>query len=233
MGTVVMDRLLPEDSVIGSWDAGVVGYFSHFPVVNLDGLANSYDYMRARVEGIQTTFWRRYGITHFANGEYVKRRLRSKLLDDRLILFEGPSHPGLSGEFRFRLWSHEPPPGALQSGFDRSERLWLRMTQHFDYVSESVAVFVDGGMVQVFTKDCTPAEIHGQILMLSWSTDEGETVSRIWRPWVDARENSLGFCASAFELPNNVHPPVLIEVSQVDSVTIHGGDRLYPGGPGC
>ena len=50
MGTRVMDRLLPEDGVIGSWSAGVIGYFSHFPVVNLDGLVNSYDYMRARMD---------------------------------------------------------------------------------------------------------------------------------------------------------------------------------------
>ena len=30
-----MNRVLPEGSVIGSRDAGVIGYFSRFPVVNL------------------------------------------------------------------------------------------------------------------------------------------------------------------------------------------------------
>lgn len=35
-----MNHVLPEDSVIGSWDAGVLGYFSRFPVVNLDVVVN-------------------------------------------------------------------------------------------------------------------------------------------------------------------------------------------------
>ena len=47
-GTQLMNRVLPEDSVVGAWDAGVIGYFSRFPVVNLDGLVNSYDYFHAR-----------------------------------------------------------------------------------------------------------------------------------------------------------------------------------------
>ena len=59
MGVQVMDRVLPEDSVVGSWDAGVIGYFSRFPVVNLDGLVNSYDYMRARKEGTEAVFYQR------------------------------------------------------------------------------------------------------------------------------------------------------------------------------
>ena len=37
--------------MVGSWDSGVIGYFSRFPVVNLDGLVNSYDYLRAQKEG--------------------------------------------------------------------------------------------------------------------------------------------------------------------------------------
>ena len=48
MGTMVMNRVAPEDSVVGSWDSGVVGCFSRFSVVNLDGLVNSWDYLRAQ-----------------------------------------------------------------------------------------------------------------------------------------------------------------------------------------
>ena len=51
MGTMVMNRLLPEGSVVGSWNSGIIGYFSRFPVVNLDGLSNSYDYLRSCKEG--------------------------------------------------------------------------------------------------------------------------------------------------------------------------------------
>jgi hypothetical protein len=36
---------LPTDSTIGTWNAGLVGYFSAYPVVNLDGLVNSPEYM--------------------------------------------------------------------------------------------------------------------------------------------------------------------------------------------
>ena len=45
MSILVMNRLLPEGSIIGSWDAGIIGYFSEFPVVNLDGLVNDYEYL--------------------------------------------------------------------------------------------------------------------------------------------------------------------------------------------
>ena len=47
---MVMNRLLPEGSVVGSWNAGIIGYFSRFSMVNLDGLINSYDYLRANKE---------------------------------------------------------------------------------------------------------------------------------------------------------------------------------------
>ena len=74
--TLVVNRVLPEDSVLGSWDAGTIGYFSRFPVVNLDGLVNSYDYLRARSlyayrrarnEVTEAALYQRYGVTHFAN----------------------------------------------------------------------------------------------------------------------------------------------------------------------
>ncbi|MEY2421573.1 MAG: hypothetical protein QOI95_1640 [Acidimicrobiaceae bacterium] len=38
----------PSNVVIASWDAGVVGYFSDRPVVNLDGVVNSFEWERAR-----------------------------------------------------------------------------------------------------------------------------------------------------------------------------------------
>ena len=37
--TWLRDHLSPETRV-GSWNAGMIGYFSHRPIVNLDGLAN-------------------------------------------------------------------------------------------------------------------------------------------------------------------------------------------------
>ena len=75
-GASLLNRALPEGSVIGSWDAGTLGYFSRFPVVNLDGLVNSYDYyQRARADLPRYTFplggghplRQEFGLTHFAN----------------------------------------------------------------------------------------------------------------------------------------------------------------------
>ena len=37
----------PSGTVLASWDAGVIGYFSDRPVVNLDGVVNSFEWERA------------------------------------------------------------------------------------------------------------------------------------------------------------------------------------------
>ncbi len=211
MGTLVMDRMLPEDSVIGSTSAGVIGYFSRFPVVGLDGLVNSYDYMRALLEGNATMFRRQYGITHFAGVADTRDSSGSEMFySPRSLLFEGPPYRDRSGERQFRLWSKEPPPLTSPSGFDRSAKFWQKMTPHFDYVSDSIAVIVDNNMVQAFARGCGPTEIRDRLLTFSWLTEEGEPVSRAWRPWADAGENSLGFCANTMELPNDARSPIRI-----------------------
>ncbi len=105
------------------------------------------------------------------------------------------------------------------------------MAPHLDHVSESVAVVVDGNIAQAFSGDCAPAETRGQVLAFSWSTEGGETVSRAWRPWADAGENSLGFCANALELPNDARPPVRIETMPAAGAAVRGGSRPLPGEP--
>ena len=67
MGVAVMDRLLPEGTLVGSWDGGAIGYFSRLPVMNLDGLANSYGYKEAIEEDSVGVFWWRHGLFHFSN----------------------------------------------------------------------------------------------------------------------------------------------------------------------
>lgn len=60
---------LPADAVVGSFDAGVIGYFAERPVVNLDGLVNSYEWRDARGAGTAATarFLSEAGVTHLAN----------------------------------------------------------------------------------------------------------------------------------------------------------------------
>jgi hypothetical protein len=42
---------LPDDAVLASWDAGAVGYFSHRPVANIDGVVNSLEFYEASRAG--------------------------------------------------------------------------------------------------------------------------------------------------------------------------------------
>ena len=42
-----INQHLPEDVVLGSWDAGVIGYYAQRRVINLDGLVNSHAYYHA------------------------------------------------------------------------------------------------------------------------------------------------------------------------------------------
>ena len=55
MGSWISDNL-PADAVLGSGDAGVVGYFTEQPVINLDGVVNSFDYLEAGESGAQDEF---------------------------------------------------------------------------------------------------------------------------------------------------------------------------------
>ena len=220
MGTLVMDRLIPEGSVVGSWDAGVIGYFSRFPVVNLDGLANSYDYLRPSRGRSRADFYQQYGITHFANVQRASRPTEA-------MLFEGPPYLHQEGERRFRLWSAAPLPETLPSGFDRSAKFWERMSPHFDYESKSTKVIIDSNIAQAFARDGAPAEMHDELLVFSWLTEGDETVSRAWRPWGDAGKNSLGFYVNAFELPNDARPPVRIRTAPAGRIL--SGNHLYLG----
>ncbi len=230
MGTLVTNRLLPEGSVVGSWSAGVIGYFSRLPVVNLDGLVNSYDYLRAQRERTEVSLYPQWGISHFAN-----------VLDVNTIqdatLFEGPPYRDQSGERQFKLWSAEPPETS-SGGLSHSDWFWQRMEPHFDYRSDDMGLIVDGQMAQAFIRDCATAEMHGEPLVFSHS-DEDETVSRLWHPWEDASKNNLGFCVNAFELPNHARPPIQIPTVPADIVTPHtpapapstiiDGDHVYLG----
>ena len=225
LGTRVMNRLLPEGSVIGSFDSGVIGYFSRFPVVNLDGVVNSYDYMRAlrvgrpRVQGTEVALRRQFGITHIANVFGPNRHT------NEIILFEGPPFSYLSAfgrdDPRFKLWLARPPE-VSSGGFDNDAWFWEKMTPHFDYESESVAVVVDGNMAQAFFKDYEAAATRDEPLVFSWSTGEGER-SRLWRPWETMDENDdRRILSSVFELPNDAGRPVRITTAPAGS--IHRGN---------
>lgn len=62
-----ISKNVPQDAVLGSWDAGVVGYFTDQPVMNLDGVVNSFDYLDANREGTQDEFLRDRDLAYVVN----------------------------------------------------------------------------------------------------------------------------------------------------------------------
>ena len=193
LGVQVMNRLLPEDSLVGSWDAGVIGYFSQYPVVNLDGLVNSYDYFRrythkyARYKKGPNEF----GITHYANLR------RSDSWTDR-TLFKGAGYSLPDGSERmFRLILAKP----LESvEFDRASWFWKQMKPHFHYQSDGVGLIVDGRLAQAFTQDCEPDELA----VWSWDGEANEPDAKAWT------KTQTGLCVDAVVLPHDATQPIRV-----------------------
>ena len=184
-GTQLMNRVLPEDSVVGGWDAGVIGYFSRFPVVNLDGLVNSYDYFHARKSARDgnAPLYREFGITHFAEA----------------ARFEG-SPLDILNRWELRLWPIGPPADE-----NAVARTWERIEPHFDHRSDGVGLIVDGRLALAFVRDCAPNELT----VLSWVGQGEETVAKAWT------QTQIGLCVATFVLPRNARPPVSVETTDV------------------
>ena len=192
MSTMVMNRLLPEGSVVGSWDSGVVGYFSRFPVVNLDGMVNSWDYLRAWKEGTEAAFTQRYGITHMADDE-LHRHVDTTLLAELVTL------PGM----RRQIFSIRLAAGKSWTGADRATWVWERMEPHLERGADGVGLLVDGRLAQAFVRDCAP----GELAVWSWGADrEGGT---LLVPWTQV---TIGLCTSTVMLPHDALPPVRVDV---------------------
>ena len=192
MGTMVMNRVLPEGSVVGSWDAGVIGYFSHFPVVNLDGLVNSYDYFyvledyHAGETSTFDTFMWRSGISHYSNISPAGRQVDP--------LFEGPwccFNNDTDGFRQFNLRSVYPREQFLGE-VDPSDWFWARMEPHFDRrQTDDIGILVDGRLAQAFARGCLPQEFAEW----TWGRREDKTASL----WIHTK---IGICVSTVVLPH-------------------------------
>ena len=64
-----MSDELPEGAVVASWDAGALGYFGERPVVNIDGVVNSREWLDATRAGAEAVgrFLDDEGVTHIVN----------------------------------------------------------------------------------------------------------------------------------------------------------------------
>ena len=218
MGMQVVNEALPEDSVIGAWDAGVIGYLSRFPVVNLDGMVNSYDYLH-RATNIERhgkgtwkekfiPFYRELGVTHIAH-------LRRASSSEDAILLEGPRFSGSTKvERQFKLWSPEPTEGV-----DPAAWFWERMEPHFDYQADGVGLLVDGRVAQAFVRGCPP----GGEVVWDWG-GAGPAIAP--QPWT---RTETGLCVAGTVLPPESTPPVRIKtvgpVAPSDYLAYLVGDR--------
>ena len=213
MGVQVMNGALPEGSVIGSWDAGVIGYFSRFPVVNLDGLVNSYDHLRARpvqqTEGLN--FYRRYGITHFANNQRLYHDSDETIpiysglnATANNVIFEGAPFDDRQGDRQFRLWTYDLAPDS-HAEIDYSQWIWDSLQPHFDYASDGVGVILAGRTAHAFAKNCTPDE------SLGWTWRDQNHERFLISP--SLYRTSVNMCVASRLLPRGNGQPSQIKIA--------------------
>ena len=69
-GCITLRKKVPKGSVIGSWNAGVLGFYSGYPVVNLDGLINSWEFLPYLERRDMAGYIRDQGIQYLADTRY-------------------------------------------------------------------------------------------------------------------------------------------------------------------
>ena len=227
MGAQAINRALPEGSVIGGWDSGILGYFSRFPVVNMDGLVNSYDYLDSIIrqrplaiaeyanladpQAMEIT--RRYGITHFAN------TVSNQRLDDQInVVYQGAPYDTPYGVNQFGVWTYDSTPGAYVE-IDYSQQIWERLQSRFDYSDGVVGVVLAGRTAQAFAKDCPTDEP----LVWTWTEPKHERTVRLETPLRQSRAN---ICVYAHILPRGAGRPVQAKMRTSSAYAHADFDRL-------
>jgi hypothetical protein len=117
-----LNRNLADTPRVGVFDSGIVGYFSDMPIVNLDGLINSVEYLQTLKSGKLEEYLARNNIRYVANAvtddeaksfsRYVSQRTGQKLpLKGRFELIYQDQENSFSwaGVQRYRLYRYNPP----------------------------------------------------------------------------------------------------------------------------
>ena len=219
MGAQVMNRALPEGSVIGSRDSDVIGYFSRFPVVNLDGLVNSYEFFnianrdshaigqswlamennRSLSDTQVAKTIRRYGVTHFAN-------IRWRDQSPNNVIFRGVPFDSWDGQRQFNIWPHDH--SLSPSDKDRihhSHQVWDNLKPHFNYLSDGVGVLFAGRTAQAFVKDCALDET------LAWTWQERRH-DRSVRLAINPYRSRANMCIDARVLPRGARQSAQVKL---------------------
>ena len=183
----------------------------------------SYGYLHAQKEGTEAAFYRRYGITWFANTwfpqeeteaqvppvvrDYLDRKSRERPSDSEIV-FEGSPYlfyrSNVPHKRQFRLLTTEPP-GMSSGGIHRSDWFWQRLEPHFDHRSDGVGLIVDGRAAQAFVRNCAPDELA------AWSRvgPGEETAVDSWT------RTQTGLCVNSRVLPHNALPSVRVATMSV------------------
>ena len=202
------EPLLPDDAVVGAFDSGAMGYFAETPVVNLDGLVNSYDYLRRDPD--KTSLWLHGAgvpelkVTHLVNVT-PHRRIRHIAEVDYVGRFEGPATLTLLAQGKAR--SARPWQSATSPGFGADgEPNGYRVIRH-------------GRLLQVFVPNCILRETATNVPeMLKFTWREGAQAVSEWRLWLQPRRaRRLGYCTTSFLLPHGARAAAEIFV---DATTV-------------
>lgn len=218
----IVNLILPEGSVIGSWDAGTLAYFSRFPVINLDGLVNSYQYLEnlrtvdgevadgpRKFGGSINRLYRDLGVTHFVN--------RSRMeIDPDLLLFEDPKIPRVGTERPFKIWSIDSPMESSER-LDNATHFMERLSPYFDYQLDGLSVLVEGRMVLAFTADCEEEYRQDEETIFSWASPQRRSNSKSWLLWRNVPKNSVGVCVASLVLPQDATHPIEIQTRRPEA----------------
>ena len=209
MGVEVMNRVLPTDALVGSWDSGIVGYFAHFPVVNLDGAVNSYDYFQTLADGPDEVAIGQLGLPYFGN-----RFLGSaeswghRIPDDASFVLQTYGHITRDGRMSFSLYCN---------GGGCAARIKERMASRLEAQADGTRLLVSERVAQAFATDCAPDEVA------AWSF--GLPEERRLSNW---SRNADGSCSSAVVLPRGHRPPLRVRRAAYDDALTYLVGRQAP-----
>ena len=227
MGMAVVNRLLPEGTLVGSWDSGVVGYFSRLPLMNLDGIVNSYDYKEVLTEGdIHPhvyeeesgihALWRRHGVFHFVN---VYGYESPAVWGEDGILFTGARGLRRLGvpPLQFRLFRNDSQRAEwAASPADRAAWFREKIAPHLEFQADGIGLLVEGRTVQAFAWDCTVDASE----VAEWTFGGAVGAVSGWAQTAD------GLCSTDVLLPHGHLPPVRVRRAAFgEAVAGLGGGR--------
>ena len=208
-GTLILNRILPQNVIVGSWDSGIVGYISKFSVVNLDGLANSYDFYRGLTSySYEIVDW-------YANIRSVEKGQDSFSITYNDPVFEGKTFRSRGGdgvERAFWAWPRESLSVSPDETSASVFKTWQRLQPYASLQLDDIIVIVDGRLVHTFVNDCVPRRLKNDLLV--YGDQKTHTIytlhlGKMYR-------NHAGLCVDAFILPFGTSPPIGVTRETLD-----------------